>query len=356
MIFIDIIYHYIQGHSMRYKNVDELVAGDILAMPIILPGSSGNKSRTILQQNVVLTPYHIKRLKTLSRAGVFVFDTISNDIIVKQNVSPEIKYQAAEAVVKGDINACLFMSKEIADSLIVGDTSIKMNIESLGDYDAMTYLHSVNVSVYSGLMGIMLRYPYDRLKNLILAGLLHDIGKQKIDINIINKPGPLDDEEREIINKHVLFGYEMLKNQEAIPSVVRVSVLQHHENVDGSGYLYGLKEHEIYEFAKILHLCDVYDAMISKRSYKNEIDPREVTEYIMGNAGTMFNSDFVKLFVQNTVLYPEGVVVLLSDGNKAIVKENHEGIPSRPLVKLLPDGEEIDLLEVINITITKICI
>ena len=335
---------------MRYKNIKDLEIGDILAMPIIF-----NDGRVILQQNVVLTAYHIKRLKTLGRFGVFVFDEISKDIIVKQNIPIELKYQAAEAICRGDINACLYMSKEIADNLIANMGAIKMNIESLGDYDAMTYLHSVNVSVLCGLMGIHLWYPYDKLKNLILAGLLHDIGKQQIDIDIINKPGKLTDEEREIVNKHVLYGYEKLKNEEDISSTVRVSVLQHHENVDGSGYLYGLKDHEIYEFAKIIHICDVYDAMVSKRSYKDELDPREVTEYIMGNSGIMFNSEFVKLFIQNTILYPEGVVVLLSDGRKAIVKENHEGLPSRPLLKLLPDGEVLDLLEAINVTISKIC-
>ncbi len=336
---------------MRYKNIEDLETGDILAMPIIF-----NDGRVILQQNVVLTQYHINRLKTLGKFGVFVFDEISKDIIVKQNIPIELKYQAAEAICRGDINACLYMSKEIADNLIANMGAIKMNIESLGDYDAMTYLHSVNVSVLCGLMGIHLWYPYDKLKNLILAGLLHDIGKQQIDIEIINKPGKLTDEERKIVNKHVLYGYEKLKHEEDIPSTVRVSVLQHHENVDGSGYLYGLKDHEIYEFAKIIHICDVYDAMVSKRAYKDELDPREVSEYIMGNSGIMFNTEMVKLFIQNTILYPEGVVVLLSNGRKALVKENHEGLPSRPLVKLLPNGEEIDLLEVIDITIQKICV
>ena len=143
----------------------------------------------------------------------------------------------------------------------------------------------------------------------------------------------------------------MLKDSDSIPSVVRVSVLEHHENEDGSGYPNGYDKKKIYLFAKIIHICDVYEAMLSKRSYKKRLNPSDVIEYMMGNAGIMFNKELLEVFVKNLIPYPEGMLVMLSTEESAVIKKNNRDFPTRPLVITL-SGKVINLIKHPEITIT----
>lgn len=336
---------------MRYENLNKVKAGDILAYPIISPDN-----KIFLQQNVILTENYINRLIQLGYRGIYIFDSDSDDIIINNNIPLNLKIEAAKAAANKDISQCMLLSKNIADCLYDENYQIKMSIDMIGNYDTMTQLHSINVAIYSGMLGILLGYSDDKLRDLILAALLHDIGKTKIDINILNKPGKLTDKERQIINQHPKLGYDLLKDNSDVSSIVRISILQHHENYNGTGYPTGLSNSDIYDFAQIIHICDVYDAMISRRPYKSEIFPIEVVEYLMANSGVMFHPAFIRLFVLNLILFPEGVKVLLSDNTEAFVKKNTKNFPTRPTVIKLDTKEQIDLTKHLDLTILKILI
>lgn len=334
---------------MRYKSILHLSAGDVVSIPVC-----DSKGRVLINQNIELSDYYIKRLSDADIKGVYVYDDLSDGINSHSNLSMQMQFKAAAASNKVNIDECTYLASSISKEL-QNENCIVTNMISLMGYDVATYLHSVNVSTYAGIMGIALGYPMERIKKVIMTGLVHDIGKTLIPKEIIDSPNKLSKEQYDIIKRHPRMGYDMLKNSESVPSVVRVSVLQHHENSDGSGYPGGIRDMEIYEFAQIIHICDVYDAMISRRSYKNAINPADVIEHIMANSGKMFNPELVKVFLKILMPYPEGVIVQLSDDNYAIVKENNKDFPTRPVVRLM-NGTDINLTDKLNLTIKNIAV
>lgn len=153
----------------------------------------------------------------------------------------------------------LFRSKKTAIELF----DFLYSVRGVND---SVYAHSLNVAMISRMIGRWLHMDSHDLDVLMLAGLLHDIGKLLIPEEILNKPGKLTDEEFQEIKKHPRYGYDILKNQN-IDSRIKKAALMHHERCDGSGYPSGLTEDTIDSFAQIIAIADVYDAMTAARSY-----------------------------------------------------------------------------------------
>ena len=130
-----------------------------------------------------------------------------------------------------------------------------------------------------------------------------------------------------------------------LPSYEEEVLLVYDENVNGSGYPLGLRDDQIYMFAKIIHIADVYDAITSERPYKKAQSPKEAIEFLMNNAGKMFQPEYVKAFITYIPVYPKGRNVILSDGNVAVVVENRQYHTLYPVVRRLSDGETIDLAD-----------
>ena len=127
--------------------------------------------------------------------------------------------------------------------------------------------------------------------------------------------------------------------------------IYHHENVDGSGYPEGITDEELTIYARILHVADVYDALISKRPYKDGYSPYEACEYLMGGCGIMFDAEVVAVLLKYVPLYPKGMAVNLSDGRKGVVYENSGEHNLRPVIRLT-DYRLLDLLDSKNLSIT----
>lgn len=170
-------------------------------------------------------------------------------------------------------------------------------------------------------------------------------GKLNLPLDLLEKAGPLSEEEYETMKTHSELGYERLKENINISSKTKMGVYMHHENVNGSGYPLGLRGDQIYMFAKIIHIADVYDAITSERPYKKAQSPKEAIEFLMNNAGKMFQPEYVKAFITYIPVYPKGRNVILSDGNVAVVVENRQYHTLYPVVRRLSDGETIDLAE-----------
>lgn len=174
-------------------------------------------------------------------------------------------------------------------------------MEQLKRYDQNTYQHSVDVCYLAFQTGRALSYDEDAMHLLALCGLMHDIGKVYMPRITLFKKGSLTEKEYDFVKKHTLSGYEMVKNRADIPDLVKHTILCHHENEDGSGYPNGRTCDQIHEYAKIVHVCDVYDAMISTRSYKDHMAPATVVGYMKEQSGTMFNEDLLNVFISNVV-------------------------------------------------------
>jgi response regulator RpfG family c-di-GMP phosphodiesterase len=231
---------------------------------------------------------------------------------------------------------------------------LSLDLKDLRSFDSYTYAHSVNVAVISCIIGFGLGMTSEALEQLVMAGLLHDLGKQQIPNEILNKHARLTNEEFKIMKNHANLSYEMIKDRWDISSNVKTAVRYHHENVDGSGYPDGITGDQMTIFTKILHVADVYDALVSRRPYKEPYSPYEACEYLMGAGGILFDSKVVQALLLYVPFYPKGTEVKLSDGRNGIIVDNAKKRNLRPLIRLM-DGTMVDLQapENFNITILR---
>ena len=207
--------------------------------------------------------------------------------------------------------------------------------------DEHTFHHCVNVSLICNLYGRWLALPQGELVELTTAGMLHDIGKTKIPNEILNKKGKLTDEEFAVMKKHPVMGYRILQNQD-IPESIKLGALMHHEKIDGSGYPMGVKGDQIGKIAKIITICDIYDAMTSNRVYRNKICPFSVIKTFETNVYGELDTEYLLIFLKNIAYTYIGSWVKLTDGVEAEVVFINSAQLSRPIIRTI-DEQFIDL-------------
>lgn len=335
-IFLKKIYSERWHGNMRFINIKYAKAGMIVGKSIY-----NEKGKILVNHKVPLTTSLIRRMNEKGLPGFYIQDELSKDITINELISEELQLEALRVCKEIDIDAALDVAKRITEELS-GSGEININLVSLRTNSDYTYKHSVHVAILSTLIGMGLGLNKSTLEELTAAGLLHDIGKMNVSPDILDKPGALTTEEYELVQTHAEYGYEKLKEDIMISSKTKMGVYSHHENVNGTGYPLGLVGDQIYIFAKIIHIADVYDALISKRSYKEANSPIEAIDFLQKNAGTMFEEEYIKVFLSYIPLYPKGRNVVLSTGEVAIVVENREHHTRHPIVRLL-DGTTIDL-------------
>lgn len=196
-------------------------------------------------------------------------------------------HTAARALANHARNAQLFREKEL---LLIGVTRALIN--AIDAKDAYTWGHSDRVALLSKRLGEQLQLPFLECERLYTAGLLHDIGKIGVPDRILQKAGPLTDEEFDEIKKHPQIGYAILQHLEQL-SYVLPGVLHHHESIDGSGYPHGLRGDDIPLFGRILAVADTYDAMTSYRPYRNAMSPETAQSKLQQGAGRQWDSRIV---------------------------------------------------------------
>lgn len=341
---------------MRFLSIDRVLPGEKLAKPVY-----GENGTIMLRESYILTSSMVGRLKELGYVGVYIDDEISKDIYIEDIVSEKLRLETAsrlEDIMKKNGNVIDLMPNiiDIVDS-VIANKDVVSNMNRILGHHEYTYLHCVNVSIYSILIGVKLNLTHSELLHLGTAGVLHDIGKRFIPVDILDKPGRLTKEEFEIIKTHPVKGYEVLKGCRELTSTTKAGVLQHHERYNGTGYPMGLKEKEISRYGRIIAIADTYDAMISDRAYHKAFLPSEAIEFFMGDGNQLFDSNIVKKFLQCIAVYPLGSCVELSNNITAIVIENYSDSILRPLVRSINEPLLIDLkndMNYLNICITRI--
>ncbi|MCM1297492.1 MAG: HD-GYP domain-containing protein [Muribaculaceae bacterium] len=330
---------------MKYMRIKDVRPGDITAS-----GLYDNRNRLMLASNMELTEPIIQRLRSLDFHGIYVLDGYS-DTAYEPLLDDETRKAAIDSLMGLSLDQIRYIANSIVNQVLYGADRL-YDMMTVSSYDMLTYNHSVNVTVLAVMMGVQMGLGNAKLLELGQAALFHDIGKTRVDPRIIKKNGKLDLHERAEVEKHPGYGYDMLDPAVASEQV-RMSVRRHHENEDGTGYPDKVPGPDIPLYAKIIHVADVYDAMVSKRSYKDRLNPADVLEHIMANVGTMFDLECVKAIQNSVALYPDGVKVMLSIGVPAYVQRNRKGFPSRPDV-ITDAGIKYSLMERLDITITKL--
>lgn len=353
---------------MRLISSDKAKPGDILAQSIF-----GVDGSLMLRNGVSLTQKYIDKLVDLGVLFLYIKDANLEDIEGMDPGFLEVKTQAVKSLTK------VFSKMQVNDKQFMKDTldSISSMVEyllenkevdsnyliELKTFDNYTYVHSLNTCVLALFFGIQMSYSKANLVELGCGAMLHDIGKTKIPIGILNKNGRLTDIEFETIKRHPLYGYQMVEDSPEIGSRAKKIILEHHERMDGKGYPQALPGNKISRFARIVCISDVYDAVISDRVYRKGFPANEAYEFILGGAGTMFDYDMVTVFRNNFSIFPLGACVKLTNGLECFVVRHNKGYPDRPVVRIIYNEYgnniepfEMDLKQKLDICIENIIV
>lgn len=353
---------------MVFVRTEELLSGMCLARDIHFYDMSLG-SAVIMKKGQKLTDVQITQMLNAKLDGAYV-DTATSEVRIVSSINQQIRREAIsnihsladnfidsnKGVQKSDIEAIGSTAQDLIDSLSA-KKDILINIADIKMYDDYTYHHSLSVSIMAIAIGIELGLTNQMLNELGLAGLLHDIGKVAVPIEIINKPGRLTPEEFDIVKMHPVHAANHLRERNLVNENVYAGIVGHHEKLDGSGYPQKLSGTDIHPYARILAVADVYDALTSNRPYRTPSPPNEAIEYVMGGMGTHFDERVVHAFLRKVAPYPIGSKVQLSNGETAYVMKNYPDQPLRPMVAVIGKDKTYDLswdLNCLNIVITEL--
>jgi HD-GYP domain-containing protein (c-di-GMP phosphodiesterase class II) len=314
------------------------------------------KGVLVLSRSTVLTEQHL-RLEILQKAGLTMDDVMPEEennmdllldeaLVQVRNIFWEVKHTNRIALINVR-NKIIPAIHKISDNS--GIFSLLNDLQMKDDY---TYFHNIGVAIIATLIGKWMNLSAQELSILTVSALLHDIGKVKIPAEILNKAGRLTEQEFEIMKKHTIYGYEMIKNTVGSTFRHALVVLQHHEREDGSGYPLGLKGDKIDILSKIVAVADVFHAMSSKRIYHDSIPFHLVLHKMHQDAFGKLDPNITTLFVEKIMSISVGNETLLTDGRLAKIVMINPHNQLNPLVSILSDF--VDLSKDQNLNMVQV--
>ncbi len=250
-----------------------------------------------------------------------------------------------------DCRKAMPLVENFIESVFRNETAA-ITLFKLRGFDEYTYTHSINVSLLAILLGKHLGLDKPALLKLGLAGMYHDVGKARIPEAILNKPGKLTEAEFQVMKGHPLEGYKLMAGQKDLDPEILRAVVEHHERADGTGYPRALTGEAIGRFSRIVAVVDVYDALTSRRVYKDAMTPAKALGMMYQWRDKDFTPHAIESFIRCIGVFPVGSFVKLSGGEFGIVASVNPLRPTKPEIKVVMDAKmrpqiprTLDLLE-----------
>lgn len=342
--------------NLRLVSIYNCRPGMVIAKPIY-----SEQGLVLIAEGTSLTESAIEALKRRGISFVYVEDKRLADVELGDDIPIELRIEATNAI--AEIQEQFFSNDErnervfegvYVDKLRRALKNLMSEINSMNNvinlltnmytHDSYTFSHSTNVTLYTLAMAANLGFNEKQMNEIGIGSMMHDIGKCVVPKHILNKPGPLEEDEFELVKRHTEYGFEILRKDPSVSLLSAHCALQHHEKLDGTGYPRGLKGDEIHPYGKILAVADVFDALTSNRPYRKAMLPHEAMEILYGETYTHFDPKYVKTFQRSVATYPVGLTVKLNTGETGVVVHYEMGAPNRPTVRVLndPTGDSVD--------------
>jgi putative nucleotidyltransferase with HDIG domain len=315
----------------------ELISGMKIAETIL-----NEYGAIIISEGTILDDHLVNKLKKMGLFRLQVFEqenheTEYKDEFIKSYNSSVDEYKKIITDIANGADLNTEKIDNVVDSVLQRFEEKRDIISCLNQIrsaDEYTYAHSINVSLISMLIGNWMKFDSGRVRLLVQAGMLHDIGKTMVPIEILNKPGKLTAEEFEEIKKHPVYGYRIVEKVPSVSKEVLSAVLMHHEKEDGTGYPNKLSGDKIHIFAQIVSVADIYDAMTSNRVYREKDCPFDVFQLMEENSLGKLNPTVVFAFLNNMAAYYIGDKVRLSNDEIGEIIYINPRVVSKPIVKV----------------------
>ncbi len=358
---------------MRFVVLSSNVINKKIARPIM-----NNKGQILIARDTLITNKILKRLQQLGITSIYIRSEIKSDLddVIdlterKKEVSEFKEFtngllynvnKNGNASVNKTIKVHRNINKQIdaiATKLINGvNYSKKISMVDIKSAEDYLFEHQINVCILSIYIGRKLKYSNKNIKKLAKASLIFDFGCLLFENKDIISKKKLTDKEKEEYKAHTTLGYDFLRNNLDFSITEIIPALEHHERINGSGYPRGITGDKMHEFSKIIAIADVYDELTSSRIGKPAFPQNEAIEFLMGSAGSLYDFEFVNIFVKNIVPYPRGSKIMLSNGDIGFVINQNKDLPLRPKVIVVAGDKKglVNLADETNITISKVII
>lgn len=326
---------------MRRILIDSIKGNEILAKDIIISGNS-----VIMPAGSVIKKEYLQKLRGLGINDIYVMDEYSIGINDNENIEEIIKEQCQGIVQKiidkysyqghGELVELVGVANEIIDD-VLKQKEVMYSISGIRNDSESVYSHCMNVCALSVLLALKMKLPKNKVRDIAVGSLLHDIGYNSITFDYRGRNfDSFTEKEKKELMKHVIYGYAAVEKEDWLSQGAKDIILGHHEREDGSGYPFHKKGDRIKIGSKIIAVCDLFDRMVYGHMHP-KLKVHDSINYILSQAGIKYDLDVVNYFMESVAAYPNGIGVLTNDGEVGIVIRQNVKCPTRPVIRIIKD-------------------
>jgi len=348
---------------MKLLKLEQITGEEELARAIMT-----DDYKELLSEGARLKKEYIPKLRELGITEVYIKDKVSDPkalVILKEEVNKTCKQKVQSIISKHTYRHSEDMveigktADDIISNIMEEDTIVEQ-IFDIKERSADIYEHSISTCTLATLVALKMRLPKERVYNIGVGCLLHDLGLRYISLDFENVDfESLPDKHKEEYHKHPIYGYTAVKNEEWLSKTSKEIILCHHEQIDGKGY--PLRAQALSTEVKIAAVCDFFDEHICGIGC-NRMKVYEVVEYLKASKDTVFDSKVIDTLLEFTAVYPSGSKVITNEKETAIVIHQNKGFPERPIIQItrdkfgnpIEDDNIIDLVKINNVFIDSV--